>query len=75
MPDDIPAIDDQPLALRVTDEQIAAARRAVLLRHDRGELDAAETRDVLGMLGLVPYDGAGRTSQKPPRDRRNRVAS
>lgn len=64
MPDDIPPIDDLPLALRISPEQTAAARRAVLWRYDRGEVDATQARDALAALGLIPYEGSGRTSAR-----------
>jgi hypothetical protein len=75
VPDDIPAIDDQPLALRLTEDQKAAARRGVLWRYEHGRLDAEETRDVLCALGLISYADAGRNSRKAPRGPRNRAAS
>jgi hypothetical protein len=67
MPDDIPAIDEMPVALRVTDEQISAARRGVLWRYQHGKLTAEEAHDALAALGLITYEGDGRASTRAPR--------
>ena len=53
MSDDIPATDEAPRAHRVTPEDRAAARRAVLWRVEQGRATRADARDALAALGLL----------------------
>lgn len=47
-----PAVGDDP-------EQQAAARRAVLLRYDRGDHTAEQAATILAALGLIPTESGG----------------
>lgn len=53
MSDDIPGSDELPRAPRITDDDRAAARRAVLWRYDRGLLTAMEARNALDAIDLL----------------------